>query len=144
MCLLRFLIWSLLPFLFWAAGVCYLAQDISITVLLLLHELTDSDVLSEREEASVIVDAIVEKQVKASSVCPSVPSTRASVVLADLRLWVCNTIFLPVTCAAVFDGSPPDRFAGAAGGEVWGTGGGRWGEQKGTCLGRRATTFRLF
>ncbi|CAN0504097.1 unnamed protein product, partial [Ectocarpus sp. 12 AP-2014] len=36
--------------------------DISITVLLLLQELTDSDVLSEREEASVIVDAIVDKQ----------------------------------------------------------------------------------
>ncbi|CBJ28776.1 conserved unknown protein [Ectocarpus siliculosus] len=35
--------------------------DISITVLLLLQELTDSDVLSEREEASVIVDAIVDK-----------------------------------------------------------------------------------
>ncbi|CAM9345348.1 unnamed protein product [Ectocarpus sp. 4 AP-2014] len=35
--------------------------DISITVLLLLQELTDSDVLSEREEASVIVDAIVNK-----------------------------------------------------------------------------------
>lgn len=40
-------------------------QDISITVLLLLQELTDSDVLSEREEASVIVDAIVDKQVHA-------------------------------------------------------------------------------
>lgn len=39
-------------------------QDISITVLLLLQELTDSDVLSEREEASVIVDAIVDKQVR--------------------------------------------------------------------------------
>ena len=38
-------------------------QDISISVLLLLQELTDSDVLSEREEASVIVDAIVDKQV---------------------------------------------------------------------------------
>ncbi|CAM9933078.1 unnamed protein product [Laminaria digitata] len=36
--------------------------DISISVLLLLQELTDSDVLSEREEASVIVDAIVDKQ----------------------------------------------------------------------------------
>lgn len=32
-------------------------------MLLLLQELTDSDVLSEREEASVIVDAIVDKQV---------------------------------------------------------------------------------
>lgn len=40
------------------------AQDISITVLLLLQELTDADVLSEREEASVIVDAIVDKQVR--------------------------------------------------------------------------------
>lgn len=40
-----------------------LPQDISISVLLLLQELTDSDVLSEREEASVIVDAIVDKQV---------------------------------------------------------------------------------
>lgn len=39
-------------------------QDISISVLLLLHELTDSDVLSEREEASLIVDAIVDKQVR--------------------------------------------------------------------------------
>ena len=34
-------------------------------MLLLLQELTDSDVLSEREEASVIVDAIVDKQVRA-------------------------------------------------------------------------------
>ena len=42
---------------------CFFSQDISISVLLLLHELTDSDVLSEREEASVIVDAIVDKQV---------------------------------------------------------------------------------
>lgn len=32
-------------------------------MLLLLQELTDADVLSEREEASVIVDAIVDKQV---------------------------------------------------------------------------------
>lgn len=32
-------------------------------MLLLLQELTDSDVLSEREEASVIIDAIVDKQV---------------------------------------------------------------------------------
>lgn len=40
-----------------------MVQDISITVLLLLQELTDSDVLSEREEASVIIDAIVDKQV---------------------------------------------------------------------------------
>ncbi|CAN0444704.1 unnamed protein product [Ascophyllum nodosum] len=36
--------------------------DISISVLLLLQELTDSDVLSETEEASVIIDAIVHKQ----------------------------------------------------------------------------------
>lgn len=41
----------------------FYSQDISITVLLLLQELTDSDVLSEREEAAVIVDAIVDKQV---------------------------------------------------------------------------------
>lgn len=34
-------------------------------MLLLLQELTDSDVLSEREEASVIVDAIVDKLVRA-------------------------------------------------------------------------------
>lgn len=40
-------------------------QDISISVLLLLQELTDSDVLSETEEASVIIDAIVHKQVLA-------------------------------------------------------------------------------
>lgn len=52
-----------------SGAYCYAAfssggvQDISITVLLLLQELTDSDVLSEREEASVIVDAIVDKQV---------------------------------------------------------------------------------